>query len=130
FNTFVGGRFEKLIREELLQRLDIITPQKIGRWWGHYREKKTNNRKELEIDIVALNETTKEILFGECKWKNNVDGNQLLKNLKEKTRYFEWSNKQKIGEKYYIILAKSFKKKNTEKNVYYFDLNDLEKILT
>lgn len=130
FNTFVGRIFEKLIREEILQKLGVMSPQKIGRWWGHYREKETNIRKEIEIDIVALNETTKEILFGECKWKNNVDGDQILKNLKEKIKYFELSNKLKISEKYYIILAKSFKKKNMEKNAYYFDLNDLGRILT
>jgi hypothetical protein len=129
FNTFVGRRFEKLMREELLQKLDINTPQKVGRWWGHYRDKTTNTRREIEIDIVALNENTKETFFGECKWKNNVDGNQVLKELKEKTNYFEWPHKLKSGEKYYLIIAKSFKKKTMEKNVYYFDLKNLEKLL-
>ncbi|HEY0089046.1 MAG TPA: DUF234 domain-containing protein, partial [Candidatus Lokiarchaeia archaeon] len=129
FNNFIGRRFEKLIREEILQRLDIMKPQKIGRWWGHYKDKETNNRKEIEIDIVMLNETSKEILFGECKWKNNVDSSQLLKDLKEKTKYFELTNKQKIYEKYYVILAKSFKKKSIENNVFYLDLNDLERLI-
>ena len=107
----------------------IMDTQKIGRWWGHYRDKKTNTRREIEMDIVALNKSTREILFGECKWRNNVDGNQILKELKEKVRYFDLSNKQKIIERYYIILAKSFKKKTIEKNVYYFDLNDMKKLL-
>jgi len=129
FNNFIGRRFEKLFREEILLKVKIMDIQKVGRWWGYYRDKKTNNRREIEIDTVALNENTKEILFGECKWKNNVDGNQVLKKLKEKARYFDLSNKQKFNLRYYIILAKSFKKKTIEKNVYYFDLNDLEKLL-
>ncbi len=129
FNTFVGRRFEKLIREEILQKLGIITPQKIGRWWGHYRDKMTDTRKDIEIDIVALNENTKELLLGECKWKDNVDGNQVLKELKEKTKYFEYPHKYKNSEKYYLLVAKSFKKKTSEKNVYYFDLKTLEKAL-
>jgi AAA+ ATPase superfamily predicted ATPase len=129
FNTFVGRRFEKLIREEILQKLDIFTSQKIGRWWGHYRDEITNTRREIEIDIVALNENTKEILFGECKWQINVDGNQVLKELKEKINYFEWPYKHKSRKEYYLIIAKSFKKKIMEKNVYYFDLKDLEKVL-
>ena len=76
-----------------------------------------------------MNENKKEILFGECKWKRNVDGNLILRELKEKTNYFEWSYKYKESEKYYLIIAKSFKKKTIEKNVYYFDLNSLEKLL-
>lgn len=129
FNTYVGRKFEKLIREELIQKLDFFAPQKTGRWWGHYRDEITKTRKEIEIDIVALNENKKEILFGECKWKRNVDGNLILRELKEKTNYFEWSYKYKESEKYYLIIAKSFKKKTIEKNVYYFDLNSLEKLL-
>jgi hypothetical protein len=129
FNTFVGRKFEKLIREELLQKLNVITPQKTGRWWGHYRDELTNTRREIEIDIVTLNENTQQNLFGECKWKNNVDGNQVLKELKEKTSYFEGPHNHKSNEKHYLVIAKSFKKKPTEKNVYCFDLKDLEKVL-
>ena len=35
---------------------------KIGRWW--------NNTEE--IDIVDINEDTKDILFGECKYSNSI----------------------------------------------------------
>jgi len=127
FNSFVGKKFEKLIREELLSKLKIITPQKTGKWWGHYRDELTNTRREIEIDIVAINKNTSEILMGECKWKSNVDGQQVLKELKEKTKYFSGSHKRKLSKIYYLIVAKSFKKKTTEKNVYYFDLQHLEK---
>ena len=99
--------------------LNIIQLQKIGRWWGYYRDSKTKERKEIEIDIVGLNEHTGEILFGECKWKDNVDGGRVLNNLKEKSRYVEWPNKKKNRTEIYVIIAKSFKKKISEKNVYY-----------
>ena len=53
---------------------------KVGRWWN------SNN----EIDIVALNEDEKAILFGECKYYK--DGKQMgakvYFDLKEKSKFF------------------------------------------
>lgn len=129
FNAYVGKKFEKLIREELIQKLAFMTQSKTGMWWGHYRDGTTNTRREIEIDIVALDEHAQKILFGECKWQNNVDGRQVLEELKAKTNYFEGLHKHIQNEKYYLIVAKSFKKKTPEKNVYYFDLKDLEKLM-
>lgn len=122
FNAYIGRKFEKLIREELLVRSKIIQVQKIGRWWGHYREDVTNERKEIEIDIVALNDETSEILFGECKWKDDVDGEKLLKKLSEKAINVLWPDHKRERKEYYILLAKSFKKKPNKKNVHCFDL--------
>jgi hypothetical protein len=111
--------------------MGIFQAQKVGSWWGHYRDKETNERKEIEIDIVALNKNTNEILFGECKWKKDVDGENLLRQLKEKTKYVEWPDKQKKENRKecYLLLAKSFRKKMEEKGVYCFDLEDISKAL-
>lgn len=129
FPSYVGRRFESLIRDELLKKLNIITAQKTGRWWGHYRDEKTNTRKEVEIDIVALNTNTQQILFGECKWKKNVDGIKELRYLQEKTQHFEWLRNHQNWQQHYLIIAKSFQKKSYEKNVYSVDLQELQKIL-
>ena len=129
FNSFLGKRFEKLIREEIIKKTGIIQLQKIGRWWGYYRDAGSMERKEIEIDIVGLNEHTNEILFGECKWKNDVDGSKVLKHLKEKTKYVQWPNKRKDRKEFYVIISKSFKKKDVQENVYYLNLKDVGKIL-
>ena len=129
FNTYLGKKFEKLIREEIIKKTGIIQLQKIGRWWGHYRDSENNERKEIEIDIVGLNEHTNEIIFGECKWKNDVDGIKLLKDLKEKTKYVQWPNTKKDRKEFYVIISKSFKKKNVQGNVYYLNLKDVKKTL-
>ncbi len=129
FNAYVGKKFEKLVREEFIHNLAFMTPSKTGKWWGHYRDGTTNTRREIEIDIVALDEYAQKILFGECKWQNNVDGNQVLQELTAKTDYFEGPRKHLQYEKCYLIVAKSFKKKTPEKNVYYLDLKDLEKLV-
>jgi hypothetical protein len=129
FPSYVGRRFESLVRDELLKKLHIFTAQKTGRWWSHYRDMKTNTRKEVEIDIVALNTSTEQILFGECKWKNNVDGTQVLRDLQLKTHYFEWLRKHQNWEKHYLVIAKSFQKKTSAENVHYVDIKDMEKLL-
>jgi len=52
-----------------------------GRWWGT-----GTDRKEMEIDILALSVEKDALLIGECKWKtsDNFDGlkKQLIKKAK------------------------------------------------
>ena len=133
FELYVSKKFEELVREDLIKeinkRINIFSFEKVGIWWGHYRDEE-NKRQSMEIDIVALNNKTKEILFGECKWKDNVSSHEIVSNLIKKTEYVDW-NKSKRKE-YFIIFAKSFSKKVKEfegKEVYCFDLDDLEKLL-
>jgi AAA+ ATPase superfamily predicted ATPase len=62
FNSYLGFVFEKICSEflwEQEQKLPFIFT-KLGRWW--HRDK--------EIDLVALNEETKEIAFFEVKWSD------------------------------------------------------------
>ncbi|OYT43761.1 MAG: hypothetical protein B6U88_00080 [Candidatus Aenigmarchaeota archaeon ex4484_56] len=90
---------------------------KIGKWW----------HKDKEIDILALNEKTKEILFAECKWQNKVNALKIAKELAEKTQYVQWHNNKR--KETFAIFAKSFSKRINEyegRKVYCFDLKDLE----
>lgn len=123
FNTYVGKKFEKLIRTEVIRKVLPFTVSKAGRWWGFYRD--AEGRKELEIDIVALNDATKDILFAECKWKDNADAKKVLDGLKTKAEYVEW-NKGKRKE-HYAIFARSFSQR--AKSAMCFDLKDIEKLL-
>ncbi len=100
---------------ELLPETGIIDATKIGRWW----------HKEKEIDIVALNEKTKEALFCECKWQQNVDGEKALDALKEKASHVEW----KRDKEHYAVFAKSFLKKPKQSGAFFFDMKDIEKII-
>ncbi len=130
FNSFVGEAFEEVCKQ-LLQKLDKESRlpfllERMGRWWGAYRDEH-GERKTAEIDIIALNEKEKKILFGECKWSEQVNASEVLKELRKKTELVEW-NKEKRKE-YYVVFAKSFKKKFKENDVLLFDLGDLKKTL-
>ena len=120
YNTYLGSIFEKVCKQLIINGIIPFKATRIGKWW----------HKEQEIDIVAINENTKEILLAECKWKNNVKPEKILKELEEKAKNIEW-NKNKRRE-IYTIFAKNFKEKIREynnKKVYCIDLKDIEKYI-
>ncbi len=129
YNRYLGLVFEKICKQFLVEMIKQgIFPKftKIGKQWGNIPKE----RKSYEIDIVAINEHTKEILFCECKWKDKVNPKQICKELVEKSTYVNWNNNNR--KEYFVIFAKSFKEKISEfegYKVWCFDLNDLENYL-
>ena len=126
--SYEGRRFE-IVGRELFMELNQngMLPfrfSKIGTWWGPYRD--GDERKTAEIDIVALNDQTKEILFTECKWQDKVDAKKIVTELKQKTKFVNWNNDTR--KEHYAIFARSFKDKFKEPNVLLLDLNDMEKL--
>ncbi|TFH05665.1 MAG: ATP-binding protein, partial [Methanosarcina sp.] len=70
-DRFTGPAFEEITRQFLIslnhQGKLPFTFGKIGKQWGKFRGEPGKNT--YEIDLAALNESTKEILFCECKWQ-------------------------------------------------------------
>ncbi len=96
---------------------------KIGRWW----------RKGSEIDIVAFNEDSKNILFGECKWQNRKTGIDVLTALLDKSAYVDWNINDRTD--HFTVISKSgFTKKAEEfagqNNFTLYTLQDLKRIFT
>lgn len=52
----------------------------IGRWWS----------RQAEIDIVALDEESKTAYFCECKWSNKEVGEDVYRDLVNKSRLVNW----------------------------------------
>ncbi|MCK5375135.1 MAG: ATP-binding protein, partial [Alphaproteobacteria bacterium] len=97
-NNYIGRIFED-ISSEILQKismeggLPLLT--KWGKWW-HRGE---------EIDIVALNDDTGDIMFCECKWKNrNVDRATIVE-LMRRSELVEWKNKTRVN--HYVVVSKT-----------------------
>ena len=129
FNSYFGRRFEEICKELLIQ---LNTREKLffnleylSNWWGFKRE--DNERRVVEIDLIGLNQKTKQILFIESKWKNNVDAEETLKELEMKSKYVNWHEGKR--KEYFCIIAKSFKRKFSRKNVLLLDLKDMEKMV-
>ena len=79
------------------KRIPPFNFSEIRKWW----------HKEREIDIVALNDDTNEILFCECKWQDDVNAGKILYGLKEKSKYVKWHDDNR--KESFAIFAKSFK---------------------
>lgn len=114
-DQYASHIFEDICKEWLWKQ-NLFNYDKIGRWWD----------KREEIDIIALNEKEKRILFAECKWQDNVDADKIIGELKRKASLVEWNGSRKES---YALFAKSFRKKVSEENTYLFDLTDLGKSL-
>lgn len=100
-DSFIGHSFEQICQEFLLKSELLFHADKIGRQWGRMPKE---HKSQYEIDICAINEKTKEILFAECKWKEKANGISILNELKEKAKYVQWNSNKR--EEYYIIFAK------------------------
>jgi len=118
-NSFIGRKFEKVC-QQFLHYNPIFAFNRIGKEWGNMPAGESG-KDTYEIDLCAVNEKTKEILFGECKWQSKVDAQVILRELQKKASYVQWFDKQR--KEYYVLFAKSFRYKNIdEKNVFLFDL--------
>ncbi len=126
FPDFMGKCFEGICKEFLLGSRDKLpfSFQKIGRQWGKFRGEKGRNT--YEIDIVALNNDTKETAFFECKWKDLSRGETLkiIEELKKKAGYVRWNNDER--KEYYGVIAKKIEGKDSLRRDGYlaFDLRD------
>ena len=120
---FDGRRFEEVCKEYIISNVHSMpfNIELIGNWWGSIQE--NDERKPIEIDLVGANKKTSQIIFIECKWKNNVDPNIILRKLRKKAKYVKWRNKNR--KEYYCIFAKSFKTKKKIKDAILIDINDI-----
>lgn len=124
FSQHAAKAFEDVCLQALEEAPETSGYGKFGKWWGAYSEK--GERKTAEIDVVALNGQKKEILFGECKWSENVDAPAILAELKKKAELVEWNGGKR--NEAYAIFAKSFNRRTDEENILLFDLKDLKKV--
>ena len=121
FSTYLGKTFEKVAREFIIglikeRKLPLYT--RFGRWW-HRGE---------EIDLVALNEREKRVLFVEVKWKSlsERESKGILKDLERKSGLVGLEG----WEKDYGLVARNIngKGKLREEGWRVWDLRDFRKL--
>jgi AAA+ ATPase superfamily predicted ATPase len=99
FDQYVSRTFEDCIRNWLWRLQDReqlpFTLHKLGSWWD----------KNTEIDLVGLNETTRDIVFGECKWSQSAVGLDVLKGLYNKASRVPWHRDER--REWYILASRS-----------------------
>lgn len=78
---YLGGVYETVCAEMLRESSAQFFPfQRVGRWWS----------KNEEIDLVAVNEEEKRILFAEVKYSTKPVGTNIYEHLLQKSRLVIW----------------------------------------
>jgi AAA+ ATPase superfamily predicted ATPase len=114
-NRFMGPIFETMCAE-YIGRTNLGTPteelsgegpplanrlpfkvRQLGRWWGANPETKI----EEEIDLVGINDKESNILFCECKYRNQPLDIHVVNSLMEKAGRWNYENK------YFMFFSKS-----------------------
>ncbi len=119
FKLIVSRSYEQVAKEILYKLKDqIFEFEKIGSWWLN----------EEEIDLVAINEKHKTIMFGECKWSEKPIGIDVYLNLKRKSQLVNWNNNQR--QELFILFSKSGFTKNIKdlakkENIFLIEKNKL-----
>lgn len=118
-NSYYGLMFEQLAHD-LVRMKSIRLPfefTEVRKWW-HRGE---------EIDIVALNEGTKDIAFLECKWSSLSlkAAKSVIDDLRRKAGLVKWGDKAR--REHYGIIARNIRGKEDLKKEGYlaYDLSDL-----
>jgi len=98
-NTYFGYGFEEFVRGVMSEN-----GYQVGRQWGKIRGA-PKGQNTYEIDIVGI---PKEgaVVFGEAKWKENLDARIMAESLYERIKYVPYDGEYEIR-----LFGKSFKKK-------------------
>lgn len=86
---YMGHIFENICIQYLWHNYKSlpIQPKDIGRWWGN----NPLERREEEIDILATDGDS--AIFGECKFRSDRVGIDVLENLERKSKIFNHPTK-------------------------------------
>ena len=125
-NNYIGKRFEIISREFLTGNDKIpFKYDRIGRQWGKIKDA-PKGKNTYEIDIVALNDSDKNIFFVECKWKDLsiTQAEKVLSGLREKSLFVDWNQNDRT--EYFGLVARKIKGKRElrDKGFIVFDIDD------
>lgn len=117
YDAYLGIVFER-VSSDFLWKNRPFNFTKLGRWW----------HKDKEIDIVALDEISKNIFFFECKWQNLKEGAaiRIMEQLKAKAQSVNWHNNKR--QESFGLIAKHIegRKKLKKQGYLVFDFESFE----
>lgn len=140
-NAYFGRKFEDVSKQFLIRKKPFEFTR-ISRQWGHISGV-IPGKNAYEIDLVALNDDTKEIGFFECKWQDLSYKQALgiIEDLKKKSAHVpvprEWNSSAgaHVRRQYFGILAKKIRGKDKlnitigeKETICAFDLDDFSEL--
>ncbi len=92
FNTYVSWHWENMCRKAVSGQ--IVMGKRYGkasRWWANI-----SRNEQMEIDVIAESTDGNSLLIGECKWSDNQNTVQMLKQLREKAKKLPFDANKEI----------------------------------
>lgn len=90
----VSWTFEDVCRQAVRTPAFPVDCSRVGRWWYE----------DMEIDVAGVDEQSRTLLLGECKWTNDVVGTGLLSELEELASEVRWRGSDRSVA--YAVFAK------------------------
>ena len=107
-SAYMGAIFEEICRQYMweMNRRGLVAFNDIGRGWGGNPQ--TKGQEEIDLLAVVDKDTA---IFCECKWTNEFVDLDILTSLIDKSRLFNYKNKQ-----FYLFSKSDFTKGCKEKS--------------
>jgi AAA+ ATPase superfamily predicted ATPase len=104
--------------------------ERIGRQWGKFKGEPGKNT--YEIDLAAINSSTKQILLAECKWNKQKIGSDVITSLLNKAKYVNWYSRER--REYFAVFSRSgftsgAQSLAKERGVLLFDMEDIGRVI-
>jgi len=111
-SSFIGSPPFEAICLQYLRRMNAakklpITATSFGTWWGTDPVEK----RQTDFDVIAANRQTRQIVLGECKWKENVSFRAETEKLVSKGYLLP-----EYTERYYYLFVKKPAQEGQEHN--------------
>jgi AAA+ ATPase superfamily predicted ATPase len=95
FINLSANSYEQVAVELMWEFRDMFFRfERVGKWW----------EKNEEIDLVGINQETKEIVFGEVKWTKKPIGTNIYLDLKEKSKKVDWN--QGTRKEFFVLFSR------------------------
>ena len=99
--TYEGTQFETvcqqwLVRQNRAGKLPFLATA-FGKWWGT----DPVAREEIDIDVIAANKQSKQLIAGECKWRNAFDESKAIETLQQRSSLIKG-----YGDRSYFLFTK------------------------
>ena len=116
-------KMEDIIKEVIIEKNLFFPPTAIGKWW---------DRRGEEIDIIAIDSKSSQILFTEVKWSNKQLSWKVVEELKRKSQLVQWRINSR--KEHFLIVSKSGFTKDclvrmNAETIFHWDLNDLKELI-
>ena len=87
-DTYIGPQFEEACRQWLVRQARAgglpIDATEVGAWWGA----DATTRTQTDVDALAADVIDKELVLGECKWRESFDESEAIGKLSGKAALF------------------------------------------